>query len=74
MYKLGFMLSSLILIGLVVSLVTSMLELNVLTSITLVAVGSVNSVMLFGMFATDAKKQDDSFEDYMRSLKDRLDR
>lgn len=74
MYKLVFMVSSLILTALIVLLLTSMLELNLLSSIALVAIGSVTSISMFGMFATDAKKQEDSFEDYMKSLKDRLDR
>lgn len=69
-----FAVSFVTLVGLISLVSTDILELNVMTSVALVILGALSSVTIFGVLASSGKPDDDSFEDYMRSLKDRLDR
>lgn len=69
-----FAVSFVTLIGLISLISIDLLELNTMTSVALVISGALSSVTVFGVLASSGKPRNDSFEDYMRSLKDRLDR
>lgn len=74
MYKICFSLSAITLVLLVSFVSTGMLELNFLVSSSMLIVGLIAALTSFGAFFPDKKSETDSFEDYMKSLKDRMDR
>jgi len=66
--------SAILLIGFAPMMWFGYIEVNALTSIIMVILGATVALTTLGVLASEQTPPRDSFEDYMKSLKDMLDR